>query len=145
MFNNQPNILDILSLVQEYGPPPLTRWFEEGLQEYLEDGEKTLDICLGMRSQSERSLPYQYKMMQRNKYLREAHALCEGDTLWKKSCQLEKEISRFQSIIWPRLRHLDSIPAGTSSLRTSLFKAFKLELKIPNSARRIHDIVDLDL
>lgn len=141
-----PNILDVLEYLQRKdATAPLTQWLDQRLQKYFNDGNKTLDICLGMRGQSERSFVYRYKMTQRNNYLREAHALCDGETLWKKSCQLEKEISKFQGIIWPRFRDLESVPIGTSSLRTALFNAFKLNSSIPNSARRIHDIVDLNL
>lgn len=145
MLKPVPNILDALAVIQQHGPAPLTRWFEQGLQEYLADGDKSLDICLGMRGQSERSWRYQFLMMQRNNYLREAHTLCEGDTLWKQSCQLAKEIDRFRGIIWPRFQNLEDVPDGTSALRTTLFNAFKLGLPIPKAARRIHDIVDLNL
>lgn len=145
MLKPVPDILEVLNILQQYGPAPLTRWFEQGLQEYITDGEKTLDICLGLRSQSERSWRYQFLMMQRNNHLREAHTFCDGDTPWKKSCQLAKEIERFRGIIWPRFKELENVPDGTSNLRTSLFNAFNVGLSVPKTARQLHDIVDLNL
>lgn len=145
MNESSPDILQVLKVIQQHGKPSLSRWFEQGLSEYMDDGGKTLDACLGMRGQSERSWPYRFRMMQRNNHLRAAHSLCSGCSTWEKSCQLEKEIIRFESIIWPRLRNLDNAPDGMSSLRTHLFHAFKINLPIPGSARRLHDIVDLNL
>lgn len=140
-----PDILQVLDVLQQHGNESLARWFRNGLQTYLDNGDKTLDACLGMRGQSERSWRYKFLMMQRNNHLRTAHSFCSGETTWGKSCQLEKELLRFESIIWPRLRHLDDVPEGMSGLRTSLFRAFKLNLPIPTSARRLHDIVVLGL
>lgn len=145
MLKSGSNILEVLDLLQQYGPAPLTQWFEQGLQEYLTDGEKTLDICLGLRGQSERSWRYQFLMMQRNNHLREAHTLCDGDTPWKKSCELAKQIDRFRGIIWPRFKDLEDVPEGTSALRTTLFNTFKVGLPVPKTTRQLHDIVDLNL
>jgi hypothetical protein len=47
MLNKIPDIFDVLDILQQYVPASLAQWFEKGPQEYLTDGDKSLDICLG--------------------------------------------------------------------------------------------------
>lgn len=86
----------------------------------------------------------------RNFWLRRAHSYCQGATCWEKSKALSKEIETFKSVLWPKWKNLGDVPAGASELRKSLFEAMKIamtiksdkvDLKIPNTARMIHNIV----
>lgn len=86
----------------------------------------------------------------RNFWLRRAHSYCQGATCWERSKALSKEIEIFKSVLWPKWKNLSDAPEGSSELRKSLFQAMKtaltiktdrVDLKIPNTARMIHNIV----
>lgn len=86
----------------------------------------------------------------RNYWLTMAHALCEGDTPWKKSVRLAEEIERFLTFIWPAWEGLEMPPEGASQLRCALFSAMHNASQIqtdkglpamPATARMLHEIV----
>lgn len=123
-------------------PPAAAAHLSTALRGYL-DGRGPLDACLGMRPRpGERSQATRYRQWKRDRALRSAWALCEGETPWAKSNNLAAEVSRYESIIWPRHRTMEAPPAGTSQLRTHLFEAFRAGA-IPTTARQLHEICDV--
>ena len=77
------------------------------------------------------------RLRARDELLREAHAFMSG-TPWGKSLRLAAEVQRFDSIIWPRIRGLETPPEG-SKLRALLFRARRLG-PLPTTARHLWNI-----
>ena len=57
--------------------------------------------------------------------------------------ELAREISTFESIVWPRWRDFPSPPEGCSELRRYLFEARRLG-ELPSSERRLYSILKRD-
>lgn len=89
-------------------------------------------------------------LQKRNFWIRKAHIHSLGATTWEKSKTLSNEIDLFETFLWPKWKSLNNVPDGTSELRKSLFEMMKVailirpdqvDLKIPKTARMIHNIV----
>lgn len=114
--------------------------FVLGVRSWLNEGIP-LEVALGLNgSQGRESARTRYRRAVRNRYLREAHVLCEGDSPWKRSVSLEREVKQFILRIWPRWRSLDAPPVESSELRRALFNAMQQKGTLPESTRALHDI-----
>ena len=74
----------------------------------------------------------------RDDFLVQALELMSG-TPWRKCCQLEAEISTFESVVWPRWRDHEAPPEGSSALRSLLFRGRRLG-PLPTTARQLWNI-----
>lgn len=101
------------------------------------------------------------RLKERDELLRAAHGLMDG-TSWARCVALEREIRRFETIQWPRLREhdgativrdengpaqptlaavgIDAPPEPCSALRRYLFEARRLG-PLPTTARQIRNII----
>ena len=133
------HLFTLLEVAKQAGPPHVVAWLEAGLDGYLAAGG-TLDEHLGLKPENgKRTWRTRFLQLRRDGYLKKAHALCEGSP-WRRSCTLEAEVRRFESVLWPRLREDEKLPERLSDLRRFLFLAFKIGLPVPTSARQLHDL-----
>lgn len=90
-----------------------------------------------------------FRQAERDCCLRGAHSLMAGPTAWHRSVELTERLAAFRSRIWPAWRHEASPPGGCSGVHSLLFHAMRAAERMrpgghpamPNTARRIHDIV----
>jgi len=111
-----------------------------GVRAWIEDGE-SLEVALGLGgTRGRESARGRYRRAVRDRHLRIAHALCDGQTPWKRSVSLAAEVHIFMNKMWPRWSSLDGPPCESSQLRRALFYAMRQEGKLPETAARLHDI-----
>ena len=75
----------------------------------------------------------------RDEYLLPAVELMSVGTPWGRCVQLEAEIRRFETVLWPRLRDHQAPPEGCSALRSLLFRARRLG-PLPTTAKQLRNI-----
>lgn len=115
--------------------------FVLALDAWLDGRAATLDAALGLTATGpgkERALT-RWRRARRNQHLRAALALVDGGYSWQRCLALAKEISRFESDLWPRWRDLPDPPDGASALRQALFHA-RREGALPTSPRQLSNI-----
>jgi len=84
------------------------------------------------------------RLARRNFYLLQALRLIQGDSRRARLMGLQKEITRFLSIIWPQWRELSEPPAETSELRSCLFFARRAGV-LPGSYRQLVNIANCEI
>lgn len=120
MTPNQPVNEDVLNTLKM------------GFSGYLYDG-KTLDESFGVKQSRLRA---DYWIDERNRYLRmAAKYYIEGNTIAEKARNLTHEIKKFETLIWPRWKDLDSPKENCSLLRWHIFYAKKAWDKLPDEAQ----------
>lgn len=113
--------------------PDCRRWLISGLVAWLEE-KNPLEEALGLNRAKRNARLY----ARRNHHLRSAWRHLEG-TPWARSIDLQRELQRFETVLWPTWRIRPEPPAGASALRTELFLAMKACLP-PRALERLHDI-----
>ena len=113
-----------------------SKWFVTAVNISLESGQ-TLDQALGLKG-----LRFQHLKQQRDGYLHQAWLTLPDDLSdWKRSSMLADKIFRFESRTWPRLQHHATPPKHLDRGQRLLFEAFRLGLRMPLSARQVHNII----
>lgn len=136
------NLLMLADAAQEGrpAPPEVGQWLAESLEAYTALG-LSLERALGIVGEpSRRKAGTVWRQLERDKYLREAWAECEG-TPYQKSRELAKAIAKFD-VTWERWRAqgLTEPPEEAPKLKKLLFEARRRGGELPISIRRIHDI-----
>ena len=80
------------------------------------------------------------RLRERDSFLVQAIELMSGSTPWRRCVELESEIRRFESVLWPKLRDHQAPPEPCSRLRSLLFRARRLGV-LPGTARHLWNIV----
>lgn len=118
--------------------PVVADWFARGVDGWISEGQ-ALDAALGLLSEPSQPSPRLALLRElRDQHLRAAHALVDGESTWRRSQALARELRRFSANAWPRLRFRSRPEAGWSQLRVHLWSAFATGLDVPTSARQLH-------
>lgn len=138
------NLLRLQELAETQGEPDLAAWLGDSLQKYLFE-RQTLEQALGAAGgQGKRTARQTYLERRRNRALRAAWRLCEGKTPWRRTLALQKEIKRFQTVLWPRWEDLPEPPPGITELRCQLFIAHRCG-SVPTSTSRLDEICTIPI
>lgn len=108
-------------------PPQACAWLAACVEGYLEQGialEAALDLRPGLPGHEIAAT--RYRRARRDDHLRRAHAMMSGPTPWGRTVQLDAELRRFESRVWPQWRNLAAPPPGASELRVRLWHAARL-------------------
>lgn len=140
---NAEEILEVADTLASFGyaPESAAAKFVRGVEHWIREDAPSLDEALELGGgQGVRSARCRYLAAQQRHFLNQAWLEVEGSKPWPRSVELARELERFEVSIWPRWRHLDDPPPGTSRLREALFRARKLG-RVPKTPRRLHDLV----
>lgn len=136
------HLLSLARLAERYAEPALVEWLAEGLDQHLYRGVR-LDKALGLAGgQGRRTARRRFLERERNRALRAAWALCDGETDWDRSRELARQIRRFEALVWPHWQVLADPPSDASHLRQHLHRAFQCGL-VPSSDSHVHDLCAL--
>ena len=120
----QPDSVDrlqeALALVQCHGSPELIEWFVGLSWTHATDGKIT---------------DYRARKIRRDALLNVALAKIPGKSTWARCSQLAQRIRQFETRRWPRIRFMAEPPARFNELDQCLFHAFKLGIKMPDTAQ----------
>ena len=136
MANAIENLLHILEVIRLAAPAdPACRWFESGLQEYLQLGGPRLDEALGLRRSSNgRTTTACWLYLQRDKLVCSAIARCGGVN------EFLDQLCQFELREWQTVQRLTAPPKKWSALRRALFAAKSCGVPIPRGRRRLQQI-----
>lgn len=136
MANAVENLLRVLDIVGQAAPDdPACRWFESGLQEYLQFGGPRLDEALGLRQSSNGRTPAAcWLYLRRDKIIRAAIARCGGVS------EFLDQLVQFERNEWPIVQRLTASPKKWSALRRELFDLLHINVPVPRGRRRLQQI-----
>lgn len=139
------NLLAARAVLHEHGSPELVAWFDGGVDAYLGHGAdiaKTLGLSRRARKV--------HILQHRNAFMRQALALCLGETGPKKARRLHLAIENFRDNIWPTARRHDSPPENMwrkdqRALLSVLFWVFRTSLDepVPGTQRGVEMICEM--
>lgn len=102
-----------------------SRWLLGGVDAYLRGDAETIDQSLDLKpGHGQSSIASQFQLFLRDTHLRSAWLLIDGSK-WRRSARLASDVRRFETRVWPRLRHLTDPPDSLSSIDRELFLACK--------------------
>lgn len=113
--------------------PEALAWLRTGLSAFL-DGKASLDVALGLTAGQ--------RAKARDRDLLRAAAILdagEGLALWQLAKQLERAIARFESDVYPGLRHGRDVPL--SPMNAAIFEAFQSGATPLRSARSLYELL----
>lgn len=131
------NLLRVLDIVGQAAPAdPACRWFESGLQEYLQLGGPRLDEALGLRQASNGRTPAAaWLYLRRDRIIRAAIARCGGVS------EFLDQLVQFERNEWPAVQRLTVSPKKWSALRRELFDLLRVGVPVPRGRRRLQQIL----
>jgi len=120
-------------------------WFTDSLESYLFGGVETLDEACGLNGKNGSRKAKTVLLLEiRDNHLLKAWELVSDDeklSSWGRSQRLSKEVSKFCSIVWPRVRYFDEPPENYNEFKKSLFYAVKYGGgKLPGK-KPLHEII----
>lgn len=138
---NADALVDLAARLAAQAPPESPESdFARAVERWSLGAVDTLDEALGLVGAPGRErAATRWRRAQRDRHLRRALALVEGDSPWRRCLALEREIERFESVIWPRWRDRTAPPPEASRLRAELFQARRLDA-LPTTARQLSNI-----
>lgn len=131
-------------VLKKHAPRHIARWFEVAVLNFIDPTKQecSLDVGLLLGADGNGRKPRTvYFTALRDFYLHAAWGCCLGDSDWARVEDLARVIKRFQSNAWANSRHEDTPNPGWSDSYKALFWAFRCGLDVPQSPRRLYDIL----
>lgn len=117
--------------------PDVAVWLKQGIERKIKVGY-SLDSTLGLSS-----LYYQFRREKRNRHIKAAWASINDNDLteWGRSERLAEILRNFKAGRWENIKYDKEPPKNLPDTQRHLFWALKAGIKMPHSAKGLHDIV----